>query len=437
MSEHTRSDETAVRRDLSRYWWGQTTSAFGSVFTAIAMPVIAVAYLGASPGQVGLISAASMLPMLVLGLPAGAFADRIARPRHALLVLDALSALAVGAVAVGLLNHVVTIAWLVLLSAVQGCVTILSEVVYFIHLNQLAGADRIARSRARLQAGQYGAGFVGRLLAGPTIVVLGGAAALSVDAVSYVLSAASLLSMRPAAVMPREPVTTAGGTLRGMGAGLKFFVGDAFHRALLVFLVVPIAAAAGTGALTAPFLLRAVHVPTGAYGAMFALSGVTGLAGSAAAGRVLHPRRDARLVTLAAFTAAALSAVLLPLAGGPLPVAIPCAAAGIALPLFFGAIANVALSPVIVADVAEDAMGRTVAALQVVAAAAGLLGALAGGALGDEIGVRSAMWAMNAFGLAAIGLCLPQAVRAVRAVRGPGAAPAPVGTDLADAVSSA
>jgi len=376
-----------------------------------------------------------VLPMFVFGLPAGALADRIARPRRTLIALDTLSALTVGVVAVGMANHVVSVGWLVAFSAVDGCAAILLEVVYFVHLRQLTDAAGIGPARARLQAGQYAAGVVGRLLAGPCIVMFGAAAALSVDAVSYVLSVSALVAMRPVAPTPRsscEPVTGVGGMLRSMGGGLRFFLGDTFHRALLVFLFVPGAAVAGVTALTAPFLLRVVKVPTEAYGLLFAASGLMGLAGSVIAGRLLRGRRDPRQVMLAALTASVGCSLLLPLAAGPLPVAATCAALGISLPMFLGAIANVALSPVIVADVPEDAMGRTVAMLQVLGAAAGLLGALAAGVLGDWIGVRQAIWALDAGALAAIVLSLPPAVRAARRLRET-SAPVPVDADLAEA----
>jgi MFS family permease len=403
------------QRDLGLYWWGQTTSAFGSVFTAIAMPVIAVVHLDASPAQISLISAASILPMLLLGLPAGALADRIVRPRRTLIALDALSALAVGGVALGVANHVASIGWLIALAVVQGCTTILLEVLYFVHLRQLTDTAGIGPARARLQAGEYSAGFIGRLLVGPTIVVFGPAAALSVDAVSFALSLAALASMSPLAPMPRTTSREAGPValngLRSMGVGFRFFAGDSFHRALSVSLFLPAAAMAGTATLTAPFLLRVVEVPTGIYGALFAVSGLMGLAGSVLAGRIVRPPRDPRQITLAAFVASTVCAVLLPSATGPLPVAILCAALGISLPTFWGAIANVALMPVIVTDVSEDAMGRTVATLQVFGAAAGLVGALAGGALGEWIGLRQAIWALNVTALVAMALFVPPAFR--------------------------
>jgi MFS family permease len=432
------STTETTKRDLRRYWWGQTSSTFGSVFTAVAMPVIAVVYLDATPSQIALVSAAAFLPTLLLGLPAGALADRIVHPRRVLMALDTLSAVAVGAVALGVAANVASIRWLIALAAVQGCAGILMEVVYFIHLSQLTDATGIGPARARLQAGQYAAGFVGRVLVGPTVVVLGPAAALSVDVVSYLLSATALLSMSPAAPLRRE---AAGGfakavreTLRGMAGGLRFFSGDTFHRLLLVFLLVPGAAMAGASALTAPFVLRELKIPPGAYGLLFAGSGLLGLAGSVLAGRLLRPGRDARDITLASFAACVVCGLMLPLAGGPLWMAGACAALGISLPVFFGAIANVAIGPVIVTDVAEDAMGRTVALLKVLAAASGLFGALAGGALGDHVSARQAIWALDLGALLTIVLCLPAALRARRRARG-ASAPAPAPAEFTAAAS--
>ncbi|GHJ42806.1 hypothetical protein Cs7R123_01480 [Catellatospora sp. TT07R-123] len=416
---------TGGARDITRYWWAQTTSAFGSVFTSIAMPVIAVVHLGATPGQVGLISAAAILPTLLLGLPAGALADRVAAPRRVLVVLDTVSAAAVAAVALSVANDLASVGTLIALSLVQGTVTIVSGVVYFIHLRQLVDTDAIGPVRARIQAGQYGAGFIGRLLAGPAIVAFGAAAALSIDAVSYLLSLVALLTMAPVRPIPRQSADRRESLWRSMAAGTRFFLDDPFHRALLVFIIAPVVASAAVAALTAPFLLRTAHIPTEAYGVIFAVSGLLGLAGSALSGRILRPGRDPRAITLLGFAASLGSALLLPLTGGPLAAAVGCAALGVGLPIFFAAIANVALSPVIVGDVPEHRLGSTMATLQVFAAAAGLGGALGGGVLGDWIGVRPAIWLVDLVALGAVALSLPPALRAARRLFLSTAAPRP------------
>lgn len=412
-----------MRRDIGLYWWGQTTSAFGSVFSAVALPVVAIVHLGASAGQMGLIAAASTVPSIAMGLPAGVLADRISRPRRVLLALDTVSALGVAVVALGLSHGIASVAWLVCLAALQGCLSILQECLYFVHLRQLVDNDSIGPVRARLQAGQYGAALLGRILAGPVIVAFGSPAALAIDAVSYLLSAGALMSMHAPDLVPPSPERASAGTFRGAASGLRFFAGHPFHRALLVFLVVPVAAMAGLSTLTGPFLLRVIHLPTAYYGLAFVLSGVMGLAGSAVAARVLGPHRDPRRVTILAFTGGMTCCLLLPLAAGPLPLAVGCAALGLGLPVLFSAIANVGLVSIFSADVSEGEMGRIAAALQVIAACAAMLGALAAGVLGDHLGIRPALWAVCAAGLLATLLAGPAALRSARTLRD--AAPAP------------
>lgn len=407
-----------MRRDVNLYWCGQTASAFGSVFTAIALPVVALTDLGATPGEVGVIGAAATVPGIVLGLLAGALADRVARPRRAMLLLDLLSAAAVGAVALGLRQGVASIGWLIGLGLVQGFLGVLLASLYFVHLRQLVGAQAIGQARARLQAGQFGAALAGRILAGPVIALFGSSAALATDGASYLLSALALASMRSpdrTAALPRAAAPRQG--VRGAAAGLRFFAAHPFHRALLLFMVAPAAALAGAATLTGPFLLRTVHLPVGVYGLAFVLSGVMGLTGSAVAGRLLHPGRDARLTVLVCFGGALLSSVLLPVAAGPLPLAVVCAALGIGLPVLFGAVANVALVSVLATDVPEAVMGRAMAALQVVTSATALVGALAGGFLGDLLGVRSALWVLIGAALLVIGAVGPSAARAARDLR--------------------
>ncbi|WP_328720250.1 MFS transporter [Streptomyces sp. NBC_00247] len=405
----------SVRRDVNLYWCGQTATAFGTVFTAIALPVVALTDLGATAGQVGLISAASTVPGIVLGLLAGVLADRIVHPRRAMMLLDLLSAAAVGGVALGLRHGVASIGWLMALGLVQGFLAVLLSSLYFVHLRQLVGAEAIGPARARLQAGQFGAALVGRILAGPVIALFGSAAALGTDAASYLLSALALVSMRSSDRTDGQPGTGKRGEgLRGAAAGLRFFAGHPFHRALLLFLVAPAAALAGAATLTGPFLLRTVHVPVGVYGLAFVLAGVMGLTGSAIAGRLLGPGRDARTTVLAGFAGALLTSALLPVAAGPLPVAVFCAALGIGLPVLFGAVANVALVSVLATDVEESMMGRAMAGLQVITSSTVLVGALAGGFLGDLFGVRTALWVLTGTALLVVGLVGPAAVRAAR-----------------------
>lgn len=67
---------TGARSLFVRYWTAAAISSLGTAVTAIAMPVLVVQSLGASPFEVGVVNAAQLLPYAVLGLIAGVYTDR-------------------------------------------------------------------------------------------------------------------------------------------------------------------------------------------------------------------------------------------------------------------------------------------------------------------------------------------------------------------------
>src|SRR6476659_8876872 len=100
-------------RDFRMLWAGETISLLGSEITVLALPLVALIELHASPAQLGLLTAARWAPYLALTLPAGVWVDRHRRRpvlvaadlgQAALLiavpVLAALDALGIGALAV-------------------------------------------------------------------------------------------------------------------------------------------------------------------------------------------------------------------------------------------------------------------------------------------------------------------------------------------------
>ncbi len=58
-------------RDFLKLWSAQTISQFGSRVTLLALPLAAALLLGASPAEIGILSAAGTAPFLLLGLFAG------------------------------------------------------------------------------------------------------------------------------------------------------------------------------------------------------------------------------------------------------------------------------------------------------------------------------------------------------------------------------
>lgn len=68
-----------MTRDFRLLFVGQTVSQLGTTASMVAAPLVAVTTLRASAFQVSLLAAATWLPWLLVGIPAGALVDRLPR----------------------------------------------------------------------------------------------------------------------------------------------------------------------------------------------------------------------------------------------------------------------------------------------------------------------------------------------------------------------
>ena len=68
-------------RSFQWFWGGESISQLGAQFTLLALPVLAVSLLGATEWQVGVLGAAGTAAFLLVGLPAGAWIDRMLKRR--------------------------------------------------------------------------------------------------------------------------------------------------------------------------------------------------------------------------------------------------------------------------------------------------------------------------------------------------------------------
>jgi len=76
-------------RDFRRFFVGQLVSLLGDQASVLAIPLTAVLVLHAGAAQLGLLTAAGILPSLFFSLCAGAWIDRRGRRRQTMLVADA------------------------------------------------------------------------------------------------------------------------------------------------------------------------------------------------------------------------------------------------------------------------------------------------------------------------------------------------------------
>jgi predicted MFS family arabinose efflux permease len=417
-----------MNRDFYRYFSAEVTSVFGSAFSVTAIGIVGVTVFGATPAELGVVSAAAALPACMLGPAAGVLGDRLRHPRRTLIVCDGVAGCAVLAVAAGIWRDAATIWWLAGLCFVLGCIAALVETIYFTQLRGLVGPDDLTQARAKLQAGEYAGTTAGQAVTGALVAAVGGAAAFLVDAISYMISMALLAGISAPDHGAGPPSPAEGdavdstdprehGFLAAALAGFAESLHHPFLRAFIGFATVRSLVIGAMAALTAPFLLRTLHLPVGVYGVLFAVTGLAGLAGSVLAARLAR-RSGPQLLTVAGGCGIVVSSLLLPLAGGPVPVAAGLAVLGLGLPVAFGAVANIGLNSIVTDCVPENMLGRVIGNLRSLCTGAEVLGALSGGALGGLLGLRPAMWLCAAVGLAG-GLFLMSLIPALRA--GPGA----------------
>lgn len=173
---------------FGRFWAAATISSFGTAVTAVAMPVLVVRDLEASAFAVGVVNAAQFLPYAVLGLVAGAYADRWRRQR--VLVWSSLGrAVALGAIPVLWACGTLGVWTLVALLLAFGAFSVFGFAATQSLLPRLVPRSRLVAANARLDQGDAAAQTFGPALGGGLVGLLGAPLAIAIDAVSYVVDA--------------------------------------------------------------------------------------------------------------------------------------------------------------------------------------------------------------------------------------------------------
>ncbi|MER5492791.1 MFS transporter [Streptomyces sp. NPDC002490] len=391
------SAATAVRwrGGFGRLWAAAVLSRFGDALRTAALPLLA-ATLTDEPLLIATVTASGYLPWLVFGLLGGALADRLDQ-RRAMIHVDLVRALLVGAFAVAVALDRASIGLLVVLALALTTLQTLFDNAATALLPALVPADALASANARLMTGQQIAGGLIAVPLVPLVLTLGAAAPYAVDALTYLLAAALLTALRPVDP-PDRPSEAPGAGLRAeVVRGVRSLWRDGVLRALCTATALT---NLGVGALVATLI---VLVTDGLHAGEreYALA-LTGYAvGSLAAG-FLARRLGDRLGALRTLLCCAVGQ------GGALVVA--GAAPGIAVLVaalvafgFLGLVWNVQQTTVTQLRTPPGSLGRVSAAFRTLSIGAGALGALLGGVAATGWGPRApAHLAAATFALAAL-----------------------------------
>ncbi|GAA4577340.1 MFS transporter [Micromonospora coerulea] len=377
-------------RDFRLLWTGQAISSIGSNVTTVALPLVALAVLDATTFQVAVLTAAAWLPWLLVGLPAGAWVDRLRR-RPVMIVCDLVSALLFLSVPVAAVLGVLTIGHLLAVALGGGLARVFFETADQAYLPTLLRPVEVPEGNAKLHATQSASYVVGPGLAGLIAQLAGAVTALLLDALSFLVSAACLARIRAVESRPHRPAGPAS-LRREVATGIRFVARDPYLRVLTVFGAASNIGLTGYQAVLVVFLVRSAGLPPGLVGLLIGLASLGGIVGATVATSLARRVGTARALLLAALGAGP-PALLIPLAGPGLR-AIWLLLGGVVVSLAV-AVGNVVKGSFRQMYTPQALLGRVTVSMQLLNFGTIPLAAVLAGALGTAYGPGRAIWVMT------------------------------------------
>jgi MFS family permease len=386
------ADDLWHNRDFVRIWTGETISLLGSQVTAFALPITAVLVLGASPGQMGLLAALAFLPFVVVTLPAGVWIDRHRR-RPVLIAANLARGGLLATIPAAAMLGVLRMELLYVVAFSVGVLTVAFDVAYLAYVPSLVEHDRLTTANGRLQASASAAQIGGPGLAGILVAIIGAPLAVVLDAVSYLASAGFLLGISSNEPPPEPSRTDQFGqrhVISEIREGLRVTFGDPRLRAVAAEAATYNALYQMIEVVILLYLTRQLGLNPATIGILFATGAVGALVGSVVAGRLGERFGVGRALT-ASMVLGCSAPLLLPLAGGSAPVTLALLGASFLLGGFGVAISNVHAVSIRQSVTPDRLLGRMNASYRTLVYGAIPLGAVAGGLLGEVIGLRETL----------------------------------------------
>ena len=401
----------ARNRDFTLLWLGEGVSVLGNATTSVLLPLLAVVGFHAGPGWMGALTALGWLPWLLVGLPAGAWVDRMP-PRRVMLASDLVAAVTLASVPVAWVLGVLTLPQLALAAFGNGVCTVFFRAAYPGLVRQVAPPEQQESAFARLFGTESAMQVVGPGFGGVLAQVVSAAWGLLADAVSFLVSAVCLWRMRLAPAADDQAPRGAGLTLwTRIREGVDYIRHDRLLRFFTVLGGVSNFGLTGYSALLVLFLVREVHLAEGAVGAVMAVGALGGVAGAGIATRVSRRLGSARAL------------LMLQLLAGPPALLVPLGRPGAGLVATVTGMLLVGLG-VVAGNIIRGAwrnryvpvemVARQVTTAQVVNLGTLPLAGVAAGWLGTALGLRPTMLLMAAVHALACGAMWWSPIRGLR-----------------------
>jgi MFS family permease len=399
-----------------RVWAAATVSIFGSLVTRVALPFVAITVLHADSVGVALVRAMDLVAGLGIGLVAGAWVDRLRR-RPVMIWSDLGRAGLLALIPVSAWGGWLSLPLLLVIAFLVAVMTSFFDAADNAYLPTVVPRNDLVRANGALAATSSVSEFAAFGSAGFLVQILTAPVAVLVDAVSFVVSAVVLATIKTKEAPPplkadREPV------LREIGIGLRLVTRNPILRATTLASMASASMWGVFGAIWYLFAIEELKLDAAAIGIVAAVGGLSSLGGA-----LITPRITRRFgigpVMLGGMFVAALGAYFVPLAPAGMPL--------LAMMLLIGnqLVTDPALTAYDISDtsirqsiVHDRQLGRVNSTVQVAVLLTQLIATLGAGFIALEIGLRNTLFLGPTIGLVAVAFLWFSPLRRLRTIEG-------------------
>lgn len=276
-------------RDFLQLWAAEAISKAGDAVSMVAIPLTAILALDASALEIGALGAAQLLPIVALGLPAGAWVDRTRSRRRVMVAADLGRGLVLATVPLAWVLGVLTIPHLLAVVAVSAALGTFFDVALASYLPSLVGREHLLAANSRLELSRSAALVLGPGAAAVVLRFLAAPIALALDALSFIGSAV-LIATSPGKETVRAgsatPIRDRAQLRRELLAGVRLALREPHLRAITATAMTNNLSRSIGMVVVLLFLVREAGVGPDAVGLGFALGNSGFIVGALVASRV-------------------------------------------------------------------------------------------------------------------------------------------------------
>ena len=395
--------------DFRNLWAAVVISTYGTMLRGSAMIYAAIFLLQAPPAAIGALRLAELIPGFVIGLVAGVWVDRMRR-RPVLIGADVLRAAVLVTVPLAVWLGFLSFPHLLLAAAVVSALSVLFDVAYEAFLPSLLPNRHLIEANSKITAGAAVTEALSFSSGGWLVQLLSAPATLAIDALTFIGSASFISRVRdvetggdsdPDLDEPESPRTF----LQEAREGIEATWRQPLLRGMIVASLGINAGFGVYGTSMIYYLNQVVGYDPGVLGMIFAIGGVSSLAGALLAQRISHARLGAVMIGALVLTVVGQAFVPLATEVGLVALAL---LVGQQL-LTDGALTLFDINQVSLRQAITPAhlLGRVNACVRVAEFGSILAGTLLATAASEVIGLRASLWLGVGFtALAALGLAL-------------------------------